>query len=202
MQFLITIFKWPALKHRGFIAGLTFIMFFFEGTEGISQSSHTTASVQIGTVLKEYNSIISKYDLDSRKGRNNLLNNITPAERNMLEMLYNKMSRKQQNKQRVAFLPNVPAPREVIPTDKQLEEWENSNKYEVWIDGKKDENKTLANFSNTDFSTFSLTKLNKNTTNSGIPIYKVNLMTKEYYQETFKQDADKKYRTILVIRDK
>ena len=193
--------KVPYSKHHGLSITLTLALL-FSGIQGISQQRNQGASTASGNaIIKEYNSIISRYDLNSAKGRNNFANNISPEDRKTLETIYNKMSKTQQSQQRVAFLPNVPAPKEKVPTDKQLEEWEDAKRYEVWIDGKKVENKTLADFSITDFATFSLNKLNKTAVNSGKPADQVKLMTKEYYQETFKQTADKTHRYNIVVRN-
>jgi bla regulator protein blaR1 len=162
------------------------------------QKKQTESSLKDAStaILKEYTTILSKYNLTNEKGKKDFQSKITKADRVQLETLYKKMSRRQQSKQVVGFMPNVPPPPEVVPTDKQLEEWENTEMYGVWIDGKKVSNPILKDYSNTDFSQARISKSSKKDKS----YYKVDLMTKGYYQETFSNQIASKGRSIMFVR--
>jgi hypothetical protein len=153
------------------------------------------------SVLQQFNSIITKYNLSSKKDRSNFSSKITEADRVKLESLYTKMSKKQQASQVVGFMPKPQTLSETVPTNKQLEEWENAKVYGVWIDGKKVENNTLNDYSYTDFSHYGLSKLSKNALNNGKYYYQVNLMTKEYYQEYVSEAKANKGRNIMIVKE-
>lgn len=151
-------------------------------------------------ILEEYNSIVSKYDLSSKKGRKDFHSAITEVDRARLEALYKRMSKKQQSVQIVGFMRSLPPLPEAIPTNKQLEEWENDKVYGVWIDGKKVSNKILSDYSNTDFSHFGISKRSKNAMNHGKHSYQVDLMTKEYYHEYYQQSSANKDKNIIFVK--
>ena len=94
-------------------------------------------------------------------------------------------------------LPPLP---QAVPTDKQLETWEDAKLYGVWIDGKKVTNSILSDYSNTDFSHWDVSKLSKNAVDYGKHYYQVDLMTKEYYQQYYKPAAETKDKNIMFLR--
>lgn len=66
-----------------------------------------------------------------------------------------------------------------IPSAAQLKEWQDSEKFGVWIDRNLIDNATLANYSPENFSNFKAFKLIKISSNYGKYPYQVNLMTKK-----------------------
>ena len=70
------------------------------------------------------------------------------------------------------------------PSAKQLEGFKNSNKYGVWVDGKRIENTELDNFNTTDFHHFDQSKLLPNAKNYGKHTFQINLITWEKFNET------------------
>jgi len=151
-------------------------------------------------IMEAYNRILAKYDLKSKKGKKAFHTNLTVADRVKLETLFKKMSKKQQAVQIVGFIPNMPPPPPVVPTDEQLEQWENEKTYGVWIDGQKVPNNTLGDYSNTDFFGVAVSKLSKNAINYGKYIYQVDLMTKGYYEEYYNHRSADKNRTVIFVR--
>ena len=59
--------------------------------------------------------------------------------------------------------------------------------YGVWIDGKRINNAALDNYTNTDFGSLFVSKLEKNAKNYGKHYYQVNLMTNDYYAAYYKK---------------
>ncbi|MDQ6815200.1 MAG: hypothetical protein M3040_15800 [Bacteroidota bacterium] len=160
------------------------------------QSSQKDAPKQI---IGAYNSIVTRYELNSKKGKEDFNSKITEADRSRLEMLYKKMSKKQQADQLVGFRPNIPPPPQISPTDKQLEDWENGSVYRVWIDGQKVANSILRNYSKTDFIGASVNRLFHNKANDKYS-YKVELMTKDYYEQYYREAPADKNKTIMFVR--
>lgn len=151
-------------------------------------------------ILAEYNAVIDKYEIKSKKGRKDFNDKITEADRSTLETLYKKMSKKQQAELLVTFMPNTPPRSLVAPTNKQLEQWEDEKMYQIRVDGQKVANTILSNYSNTDFIGATVNKISTNSPEHGKYSYIVDLMTKDFYGQYYNQPSSKKSKTIMVVR--
>ena len=82
------------------------------------------------------------------------------------------------------LLPPIMASKK-IPSNENLENWQDSKMYGIWIDGNRMENSQLSNHSPSDFSLFYVSKLEKNAVNYGKHYYQVSLYTNKKYKELY-----------------
>jgi bla regulator protein blaR1 len=136
-------------------------------------------------LLDEYQQLLNK--IKDEKGRYKL-GQLTEADRQRLETIFLSMSKEQQNKQTIVFMPVPPPLPKVTPTAAQIESWKNSKMYGLWINEKRVSNAVLNNYTNTDFSQVFVSKLSKNAVNYGKHYYQVDLMTNEHY-ETYRRET-------------
>ena len=88
-------------------------------------------------------------------------------------------------------LPKPPSkPMKKIPTEKNLNDWKDVNKFGVWLDGKKIENSKLDNYKASDFSLYLVSKLEKNAVNYGKHIYQLDLYSNEKFDELYEKDME------------
>lgn len=86
-------------------------------------------------------------------------------------------------------LPPPPPPvdwntfKEKLPSAAQLQEWQDSKVYRVWINYEQVSNKDLANYAPENFSLYNVTKLMNNANHYGEYTYQVSLVTKERLAE-------------------
>jgi hypothetical protein len=78
-----------------------------------------------------------------------------------------------------------------IPSAAQLEEWQDSKKFGVWIDLDQVSNDELANYSPDNFGYFRVNKLMKNAKYYGKYAYQVNLVTKEWLAKYRKEQKQR-----------
>jgi len=78
-----------------------------------------------------------------------------------------------------------------VPTEGRLVEWQKTNLYGIWIDGKLKDNKALKNYKADDFSWFKISKLMRNAVNYGKYEYRVDIFTNSYYDKVTKNLEDK-----------
>jgi hypothetical protein len=72
-----------------------------------------------------------------------------------------------------------------------LKSWKNAGLYGVWINDKRVKNTVLDKYSNTDFTTAYVIKLYGLAKKNVRYLYRVNLMTKDHYQQYYdKTTAD------------
>lgn len=137
-------------------------------------------------LLDEYEQIVN-----SKKNKKGipLIYKVTDAERKRLQTIYLSMSKAQQAKQRVTFVPNLPPFPKTVPTQEQIEAWKNDKIYGVWIDDKRVNNAVLNQYKNTDFAHEFVSKLEKNAINYGKHYYQINLMTNEGYEKYYKEET-------------
>lgn len=161
-----------------------------------------TLSTQEGVIpelLSEYEQIVSR--TKNEKGFPTF-SKFSDADKNRLETIYLSMSKEQQSKQMVKFIP-VPSPLpRVVPTPAQIESWKNSKIYGLWINNKRVSNSELNNYRNTDFAQVFVSKLGKNTVNYGKHYYQVDLMTKETYEAYLKKASETKNKYLMSISKK
>jgi len=152
-------------------------------------------------LLGEYNAIIGKHQKINKAGWPYFTTSISNTERNRLETIFKQMSKAQQDKQLVIFMPPPSPLPKVIPTRQQIASWKNDKIYGVWIDNKRAKNNDLDNYANTDFAQVFVSKLSKNAINYGKHYYQVDLMTKSYYENYYKM-ASANNQNIMVFRRK
>ena len=69
-----------------------------------------------------------------------------------------------------------------VPSQSQLDEWLDSDKYGVWIDVKRVSNEELRNYKPSYFGEYFVSKLHKNATNYGKHYYQVNLTSRDSFE--------------------
>lgn len=79
------------------------------------------------------------------------------------------------------YLNIKPEPKTI--TQQNLNDWKDSKKYGLWIDGKKQENSVLKSYQPKDFSNFMVSIIHKNTIDYGKYTYHLNLETNSYFKE-------------------
>ena len=179
------------------------IAIFLFSTKTIAQESvaapvlKQTPSTQKGVsqeLLNEYDQVVKKYTTISSKSYP-VFGRFSDADESRVETIFLLMSKAQQVKQIVVFIPVAPPLPRVVPTKEQVESWKNAKIYGVWINEKRVSNTQLNNYSNTDFAQVFVSKLGKNTVNYGKHYYQVNLMTTEHYNLYYQQtiESKKKY---------
>ncbi|PQJ80750.1 M56 family metallopeptidase [Polaribacter porphyrae] len=81
--------------------------------------------------------------------------------------------------------------RKKVPNKKLIEDLKNSKKYALWIDGKVVKNRTLVNYSNSDFSDYYVSFTHKNARSKKFPQeYQANLSTHKYFKKQNKKRVD------------
>lgn len=94
----------------------------------------------------------------TKTGQN--LSKISLSEKKLLESIYVKMSKAQQEEVSIFFI-KMPAPRlpKNKPTDEQLQTYKNKEEYGVWVDRKRISNAKLENYNANDFKEVIVYKL-------------------------------------------
>jgi bla regulator protein blaR1 len=167
-------------------------------------------------LMSEYKNIIDKYSQELMTDSANMFNKPRPSpdkwgnefkqklsssDKERLETIFFQMSKEQQGRQKVAFMPMHPLSR-IVPTKEQLESFKDSKMYGVWIDGMRVSNEILNNYKNTDFGYIFQSKLMKNATNYGKHVYQVDLMTNDYFQShKDPSNAGKNIPMILIFKN-
>ncbi|GEM_PF-2232895 len=212
--------KTGSWKVVAFVPLVAILLMAFSKIESVSQTTDRTIQVktannQINTnetnpakanltgvtddLLKEYEQIVN--GAKNEKGVP-IRTRLSEKDQKRLETIYLSMSQSQQRKQKVVFLPSPPPLPRIVPTEAQLDSWQDSKKYGIWIDGKRVENSVLANSKVNDFAQVFVSKLGKNTINYGKYFYQVNLMTTEYYDNYYKLSLKNKNEYLMWVRTK
>lgn len=156
--------------------------------EGVSQA-----------LLDEYAAIV-----DAAKSAEGKLvfNKFSAGNKKRLETIFLAMSREQQSRQQVMFVPAPPPFTKAMPAKAQLEVWKNAQQYGVWIDDKRVSNAVLGKYKAEDFGHFFVSRLSKNAVNYGRHYYQVDLMTTAYYDTYYRQTLAnaKKYYMVIASR--
>ncbi|MFT4152393.1 M56 family metallopeptidase [Parafilimonas sp.] len=137
-------------------------------------------------LLDEYAAIINKYEKE-KNGLRYFGDNITAEDKQGLIGIFKQMSDEQQHKQIVYFLASPKPFSKITPTAKQFEAFKNPSRYGIWIDEKKVDNTILNNYANTDFDHVLISKLYGPAKKNKKYNYQVNLMTKDFYKQYYKQ---------------
>lgn len=160
-----------------------------------------TPSTQQGVakeLLDEYEQIVNK-KLQWKNGFP-IPGKFSDADKSRLQTIYLSMSKDQQAKQVVIFMPEAPPLPRVVPTHAQIESWKDSKMYGLWINSKRAGNSELNKYLNTDFAQVFVSKLAKNALNYGKHYYQVNLMTTQAYETYYKETIDTKNKYQMGIR--
>jgi hypothetical protein len=153
-------------------------------------------------VTDAYQAIMKKYDLKLVGGTGKLAD-VSSADTAQLHKLYSQMSIKQQALQYVKFSgPRKPMSKKPV-TDEQLKLFRDT-KHGIWIDGKKVENATLANYTANDFAQISGSKVYKNARKKYNHLFQINLTTNGAYENENKRimaDQSEKMQQIHVQKN-
>jgi bla regulator protein blaR1 len=102
------------------------------------------------------------------------------------------MSREQQSKSIISFMPPPKPWPKIVPTPKQLEDFSNPKNYGVWIDGKKVSNEALKNYDPSDFSHVFISRLYGAARANVNYNFQVDMMTNSYFEEDRKRTLNNK----------
>ena len=162
-------------------------------------SSSQNASQQL---VEEYESIVNKHKQVTPRG-NTEYSEFAAQEQERLLFIFRKMTKEQQQRQAIGFIPKPPALRKSEPTETQLRQWVDSKKYFVRINGYKIKNDQLANYQASDFNYVEIYKPNKGSTDYGKYEAKILLMTKDAYAKYLKSWEDgPSYRLVVFVNPK
>lgn len=156
-----------------------------ENTENLNQEKENVISdVFSNDPLSEYNQIIKKYgNLVEQKKYAEFDKVISLSDRAKLKELYFQLTKEQRDETPLYFF-DVKKSERVNVSQKQLDDFMNSKKYGLWIDGKKTNNQDLKKYKPEDFSHESVSKRYPNAISKKNPEpYQVNLMTNKYFQD-------------------
>lgn len=115
---------------------------------------------------------------------------IDQAAQKQLIPLYKKMSKSQKARQIVQFMPGL---KEHKPSKEEFEKWKDPQMYGVWLNEKRINNELLSNYSNTDISHFSISRLAKNAKNYGKHLYHLSARTNNSFEAYNKRLKDDPY---------
>lgn len=144
--------------------------------------------------MAEYLKLTEKYKKQPKKFMGYNFEKISKAEEERMFAIFCKMNKEQQETLHVYFVRPLKPSAKSVPTKQQLNSWATNKAYGVWIDdGNQISNNQLQKYSASEFSNFSISRLEKNAINYGKHYHQVNLMTNNYYETYIKQSSEKKY---------
>jgi len=176
-------------KKMAIIPLLAVTVFLFAKKETIAQKTEpgkTTTEVPSKTeaasqlLLDRYQAIVDKHKIPNEKSQPKY-SSFSEEEKQILLLIYQKMTKEQQEKQQVRFIANKAVKPTGGPTEEQLNLWLDAKKYYVRIDGWKIKNEQLANHKPGEFVQVYEYKPNKGSTDYGKYYAQINLTTKESY---------------------
>ncbi|MDB5155874.1 MAG: Signal transducer regulating beta-lactamase production, contains metallopeptidase domain [Mucilaginibacter sp.] len=152
---------------------------------------------------EQYMAIVAKYKT-TIKGEDKVNENVSPADRLKLEVMYKQMSRAQQIKANFHFLFYAERYPKVTPAQSELNFWMSNAEYTVQIDSKRVDNKELGKYQPANFASVWV-KDSEQKTNDLLETfagyhgrrYIVNLLTTNYYNDfvTKHKESDLSYAT-------
>jgi hypothetical protein len=189
------------------ISLLTITAFLFAKKETIAQKTEppkiktempSTKEGASQDLLNEYEAIVNKHKSTTKKGYPEY-SSFSNEEEARLLVIYQQMTKEQQEKQQVRFLSNRGRIKPTAaPTDEQLNSWLDEKKYYVRIDGWKIKNEQLANHKPDEFARVDIYKPNKGSTDYGKYYAQINLMTKESYAKHVAWTKSKPYLMVFI----
>jgi bla regulator protein blaR1 len=155
--------------------------------EGVSQA-----------LLDEYAQLVEKFKGTPGKEYTDL----AEADKARLQTIFLSMSKEQQNRQTVIFILEQPPLKKVVPTQAQVNQWQNAITYGLRINGYLVKNAVLAKYKNSDFAHVFVSKLYGKAKARASNVYQVDLMTVDYYNDYYKAAMERQGKYIVAIRVK
>lgn len=139
--------------------------------------------------LVQYNYIIKKYgNLLEQKKYAEFEKAVSLSDREKLKELYFQLTKEQKESTPLLFINSPKKLAKTKVTQSEINDFMNSKKYGLWIDGKKTKNQELKNFKPEDFSNHFISKRYPNAISKQNPEpFQINMMTNSYFQDYLKQ---------------
>lgn len=140
----------------------------------------------------EFNKIIKKYgNLLEQKKYGEFHKAVSNTDRARLQELYFKLTKEQRDDTPLLFGHSPTKFEKLNVTQSQLNDFMNSKKYGLWIDGKKIKNQDLKNYKPEDFSHLFVSKRYENAISTKNPQpYQVDMMTNAYFKNYLDEKED------------
>ncbi|MDB5232926.1 MAG: Regulatory sensor-transducer, BlaR1/MecR1 family [Chitinophagaceae bacterium] len=156
-------------------------------------------------LMDEYEAISGKYLIKDANGHStsNIFKRITKPEMDRLETIFRKMSKEQQSKVNIVFMPPIRPLPKTVPTGKMMQDFSDPAYCGLWINEKRVSNETIKKYRTSDFSQVFISNLSPNALAYGKYKYQVNLMTNDFYNDYYaKTMADTSHHMAVVFRKK
>ncbi len=101
----------------------------------------------------------------------------------------------------IIWIKKFPSPQKKSPSQEQLNIWQDSKMYGIWLDNHRIKNNELMKHKPSDFVLYFVSKLEKNAINYGKHYYQVTLLTDKCYAQTFPGDSQSYYMRHIVKTD-
>jgi hypothetical protein len=139
-----------------------------------------------GALQREYDMLLNRYKTVNDKGYV-AYKEFSQADKQRAEAIYRAMSKAQQKKQDVFFIPPPAPAKRREPTMEQLKRWTNAGLYGVWIDDKRITNEELNHYKPADFGTFFASALTEAAQKHDGFKVQIDLMTQPYYASYYQK---------------
>lgn len=162
-----------------------------ENTENLNQEKGNVISdVFSNDPFSEYNQIIKKYgNLLEQKKYAEFHKAVSLSDRAKLNDLYFQLTKEQRAATPLFFMNTPKKLAKTKVTQSDINDFMDSKKYGLWIDGKKTKNQELKNFKPEDFSNHFVSKRYPNAISKQNPEpFQLNMMTNKYFEEYLKKD--------------
>lgn len=164
-----------------------------ENPENLNEEKENVISdVFSNDPLSEYNQIIKKYgNLLEQKKYAEFHKAVSLSDRAKLHDLYFQLTKEQRAATPLFFMNTPKKLAKTKVTQSDINNFMDSKKYGLWIDGKKTKNQELKNFTPEDFSNHFVSKRYPNAISKQNPEpFQLNMMTNKYFEEYLKKDED------------
>lgn len=162
-----------------------------KSVENLNQEKENVISnVFSNDPLSEYNQIIKKYgNLLEQKKYAEFHKAVSLSDRAKLHDLYFQLTKEQRATTPLFFMNTPKKLAKTKVTQSNINDFMDSKKYGLWIDGKKTKNQELKNFKPEDFSNHFVSKRYPNAISKQNPEpFQLNMMTNKYFEEYLKKD--------------
>jgi bla regulator protein BlaR1 len=151
------------------------------------------------SVMDAYEAILKKYNIQDGYGS---INGISAADTAKMHSLFIQMSQRQQDGQLVRFS-KLPMPVEKNTVSIHwLTQWQKDKDYGVWVDGKRVKNEDLTNYKTADFEHYNYSRLSPVAIKNDGFKYQIDLMTKPYYAEYYKERMNNRMDKLELLQTK
>ncbi len=177
---------------------LTILIYSFSGKEIIEKEIallEASATQQVETKKGATESMMKEYNAHIKNTEES--NMIWQPKFNRAKAIYDIMTEAQRTT--VKKYPKTPAinlasVKPKTPTKTEFDSWKNGDKFAVWIDGKNVSNETLNNYTSSDFTYYTVSKVYKNAQTKKHPQpFQNHLYTKKGFEEGYLKYNVKKY---------